>query len=95
MKDYDLTSAIRGLAVKTNGHVGVANWYLFGSAQERFSNASDIDVLVVCETHEMADAVRRSIDVDQLTRPIHLSILTQAEEDEVRFIERQGCVKVA
>jgi predicted nucleotidyltransferase len=45
MKDYDLTSAIRGLAVKTNGHVGVANWYLFGSAQERFSNASDIDVL--------------------------------------------------
>jgi predicted nucleotidyltransferase len=94
MKNDDLVTAVRDLAMKTNGNIGEANWYLFGSVQHGSSSPSDIDLLVVCRTNEMADAVRRSVDLDQLARPIHLSIFTQAEEAEVRFVDRQGCVKL-
>ena len=94
MKSDELFSAIRDLAVRTNANVGEANWYLFGSTQERLSDAADIDLLVICQTNDMADAVRRAVDVDELARPIHLSILTQAEEVEIRFVKRQGCIQV-
>ena len=43
----------------------------------------------------MADAVRRAVDVDQFARPIHLSVFTEAEEAEIHFVEKQGCVQVA
>jgi predicted nucleotidyltransferase len=94
MNRDELVSAIRDLAMRTNANVGEANWYLFGSAQNGLPNASDIDLLVVCQTHGMADAIRQTVDVDQLRRPIHLSILTQAEQTEVSFVEKQGCVQV-
>jgi predicted nucleotidyltransferase len=94
MRNDELLSAIGDLALKTNASVGNASWYFFGSTHEGLPTASDIDLLVICETHEMADAVRRSVDLDQLTRPIHLSILTRAEESEVRFVEGQGCIQV-
>jgi hypothetical protein len=94
MKYDELVSTIKGLAVRINANVGEASWYLFGSAQEGLSNALDIDLLVVCQTDNIADAVRRAVDVDQFARPIHLSILTQAEEAEVRFVKAQGCIQV-
>lgn len=94
MKYEKLICAIKDLAIRTNAKVGEANWYLFGSAREGLSNASDIDLVVVCRTHGMADAVRRAVDVDQFTRPIHLSIFTHAEEAEIGFIEKQGCIQV-
>jgi predicted nucleotidyltransferase len=94
MKHEELVSALRDLAERTNANFGRANWYLFGSAQKDLSYASDIDLLVVCATHDMADAIRQAVDVDKLSRPIHLSILTQAEEAEVRFVKRQSCIQV-
>ena len=94
MRNNELLSAIRNLALRTNAGVGNAGWYFFGSAHEGLPTASDIDLLVICETHEMADAVRRSVDVDQLTRPIHLSILTREEEAEVGFVQGQDCIQV-
>jgi predicted nucleotidyltransferase len=95
MKPDELFAALGELAAKTNSNVGEANWYLFGSAKEGLSDASDIDLLIICQTHGMADAVRRAVDVDQLTRPIHLSILTQAEEAEIGFVKKQDCIQVA
>ncbi|MEY9121752.1 hypothetical protein ABH994_003033 [Bradyrhizobium yuanmingense] len=93
--NYDeLTSAVRDLAIRTNTAAGDARWYLFGSAQRSISDALDIDVLVVCRADGVADAIRRAVDVDQFTRPLHLSILTCAEEAEVRFVEKQGCIQV-
>jgi DNA polymerase sigma len=80
--------------MRTNASVGEANWYLFGSAQGGLSNASDIDLVVICQSHGAADAIRQAVDADQLRRPIHLSILTQAEQTEIRFVEKQGCVQV-
>jgi hypothetical protein len=94
MKCDDLVSAVKELAIKTNADVGSASWYLFGSSRDDLPAAADIDLLVVCETPIMADAIRRIVDLDQLTRPIHLSILTRSEEAEVRFIHRQGCIQI-
>jgi predicted nucleotidyltransferase len=94
MRNDELLSTIKDLALKANSCVGNADWYLFGSAYKGLPTASDIDLLVICETHEMADAIRRSVDLDQLTRPIHLSILTKAEELEVRFVQKQDCIQV-
>jgi hypothetical protein len=90
----ELVSALKDLATRTNARVGEASWYLFGSAQEELSNASDIDLVVICQTHGMADAVRRAVDLDRFVRPIHLSILTKAEEAEICFIRKQGCIQV-
>ncbi len=95
MRNDQLLSTIRDVALKTNAGVGNADWYFFGSAHEDLSTALDIDLLVICETHEMADSVRRFVDLDQLARPIHLSILTQTEELEVRFVRGQDCIRVA
>jgi predicted nucleotidyltransferase len=94
MRNDELISAVADLAKEINASVGDANWYLFGSAQEGLRDASDIDLLVVCQTHAMADAIRRLVDEDKFARPIHLSIFTRAEEQEVRFVEKQGCVQV-
>ena len=90
-----LLGAIRDLAQRTNVFAGEARWYLFGSAKSSRSDIADIDLLVICDTSQMADAVRRLVDLDSLSRPIHLSILTQAEQDEVSFVERQNCTRIA
>lgn len=90
----DLLAAIKELALRTNANVGEARWYWFGSAQEDLSHAADIDLLVICEDHSMADNARRFVDPDQLIRPIHLSILTRAEEAEVHFVESQSCTQI-
>lgn len=50
--------------------------------------------LVICQTHGMADAVRHAVDLDEFARPIHLSILTKAEEAEICFVSKQGCIQV-
>lgn len=93
MTEDRLIDAVRSLASDTNARLGSAEWYIFGSAHDNLSNALDVDILVVCETHDMADSIRQMVDLDQLARPIHLSILTRAEEIEVHFVERQGCVR--
>jgi len=94
VKLNELMSLLRDVAVRTNADLGEANWYLFGSAKESLSNASDIDLLVVCRTHSVADIIRHAVDVDQFNRPIHLSILTDAEEAELHFVEKQGCIQL-
>ena len=90
----DLVTAIRQLAETTNANVGDARWYWFGSAREDWSKAADIDLLVVCENHLLADKVRHFVDPDQLCRPVHLSILTREEEEEIGFVKRQKCTRI-
>jgi predicted nucleotidyltransferase len=94
MSHGDIKSAIKDLATRTNQRVGEASWYLFGSSRQGFANASDIDLVVVCKTNSIADAIRRTVDVDQLTRPIHLTILTESEEAEMNFVEKRGCIPI-
>jgi predicted nucleotidyltransferase len=85
---------MRCLAERTTAIAGEAKWYLFGSAGDGLFKASDVDVVVVCKTNNAADMIRGSVDVDQLARPIHLSILTESEEAEVCFVKKQGCIQI-
>lgn len=94
MTPEQLASEVRSIAVKVNERVGSARWYLFGSASEDPSAAADVDVLVVCKSDTDADAIRCLVDASEFYRPLHLSILTEDEEREIGFAERQGCVQV-
>lgn len=87
-------SNIRELAKRTNVMAGDAEWFLFGSAKKCISEAQDIDLLIVCDTPEIADTIRRIVNLDTLERPLHLSILTKSEEDEVHFVKRQNCIRI-
>lgn len=93
MQDY-LFEQIKTIARDVSLKVGPTKWYLFGSALNYPQAATDVDVLVVCPTSDIADAIRNFIDSDSLYRPLHLSILTDEEEKEISFIKNQACHQV-
>jgi hypothetical protein len=64
------------------------------SVPEDLSVAADVDVLVVCKSDADADAIRRLVDAIEFYRPLRLSSLTEDEEREIGFAERQGCIHV-
>lgn len=68
-------------------------WYLFGSFMRHPNAASDIDVLVHCESHEAAKLVRREAAALCVMAPIHLLLLTTEEESEIGFISAEGCIQ--
>lgn len=90
----ELIGALQGIATSANAIVGTASWYIFGSVIRDDADSADIDLLVVCQTSDMADSFRQTVDLDCLALPIHLSIFTEAEEAEIRFVERQSCMRV-
>ena len=90
----ELIAALRGVATSVNAQLGASSWYLFGSALRDERDANDIDLVIICPSHEIADSLRQAVDVDCLPLPIHLSIFTEAEQAEIGFIETQGCVQI-
>ncbi len=54
-------------------------WHLFGSVNRDDPNASDIDLMIFCETDSQADTLRQAIDPDSLSLPLHLSLFTFEE----------------
>ena len=57
MKYYDSIALLKKDAIRVDHRIGDAKWYLFGSAKDGLRVPSDIDIVVVCRTHDMADAV--------------------------------------
>lgn len=90
----EFRTILKALAEQINSQLGQSRWYLFGSARDNFDEARDIDLLAVCQSDDVADTIREMVDIDQLSRPIHLSILTFAEESKLGFIEYQNCVRI-
>lgn len=54
-------------------------WHLFGSVNRDDPNASDIDLMIFCETDSQADMLRQTIDPDSLSLALHLSLFTFKE----------------
>ena len=71
-----------------------AHWYLFGSITRSFAHAKDVDVLVICDDGHTACAVRRELRELSLQLPLHLLLLTCAEEAEVGMVESQACAAI-
>lgn len=90
----ELIHHVHALAEKAEETIGDTRWYLFGSALRDPVRASDVDLLVVCQDHSAADAIRRITDELAFCKPIDLSILTEGEEAETSFIANQHCVQV-
>jgi predicted nucleotidyltransferase len=66
-------------------------WYLFGSALRDASRSADFDIAVVCRP-DLAPLVRKHLAPWCTRWPVHLMILTPAEDASLRFTEEQGAV---
>ena len=67
-----------------------SDWYLFGSSANDPENAGDIDLLMVHDDHVDSSHLRSELADLCLALPLHLTILTRAEEAELKFIAKAG-----
>jgi len=72
-------ASLTELAVSLGPIVSGTEWHLFGSVNRDEPNASDIDLMIFCETDFQADIIRQAIDPDSLSLPLHLSLFTFEE----------------
>ena len=80
---------------KRIGHLAPdAVWYLFGSAIHTFENARDIDVLVLCDSHEAVALIRHELGAACMRLPLHLILVTRNEESELGFLVQKECLQI-
>jgi len=82
---------IRSEAIRISKSAPGTTWYLFGSILHEPNAASDIDVLVRCDSHGTAKVVRREATSLCEMTPVHLLLLTEEEEAEIQFVDSEGC----
>lgn len=71
-----------------------ARTFLFGSITTGRRPAGDLDVLVVCADEADSDRARKIISPVCADYPIHLMIMTFAEEADLEFIAGVGAIEV-
>ncbi len=84
---HRVITRLRELATSLGSEAEGTKWYLFGSVARNEPNAADIDLMILCKSDQQADTLRRVINPDALTLPLHLALLTfdeAAEADAVR-----------
>jgi hypothetical protein len=67
-----------------------SDWYLFGSSARNPEHAGDIDLLIVHDGNIESTRLRTELSALCMALPLHLTILTRAEESELNFIARAG-----
>lgn len=82
-------ASLRELAVSLGPKAEGTQWHLFGSVDRDEPDAADIDLMVLCNCDDQADALRRSIDADALLLPIDLTLMTFDEAADVDAIRVQ------
>ena len=82
-------ASLRELAVSLGPLAEGTQWHLFGSVDRDEPDAADIDLLILCKHDDQADTLRRAIDPDALTLPLHLALMTFDEEAEVDAVRVQ------
>ena len=84
-----VVTSLRQLAVSLGPVTHGAEWHLFGSVNRDELDASDIDLMILCNDDAQADALRLAIDPDSLTLPIHLAFLTFDEAVAIDAVQVQ------
>ena len=79
MTRSDVIASLRELAVLLGSIASGTEWHLFGSVNRDDPDASDIDLMILCESDVQADMLRQAIDPDSFSLPLHLSLLTFEE----------------
>ncbi|NVK21213.1 MAG: hypothetical protein HWD86_01730 [Kangiellaceae bacterium] len=84
---------IKELAQSLGAIANGTDWHLFGSVNRDEPNASDIDLMILCQSDSQADTLRCKIDTGSLPLPLHLSLLTFDEASAVNAIlVQQSCL---
>lgn len=68
-----------------------SQWYMFGSITTSPNSASDIDLLVVCDSYHETQIVRLYLAHICHEWPIDLLLMTQEEACETGFVAKQRC----
>lgn len=89
-----VANELSSLIVSLGPQAVAAHWYFFGSAERGVKDAADIDVLLICESDAHADLLRRMIDPDSLSLPLHLSLMTLEEAEATDAIHTQRAIRI-
>ena len=84
-----LVTSLRELAISLGPKAEGTQWYLFGSVDRGKSDAADIDLMILCKGDDQTDTLRRAIDPDAFSLPLHLALLTFDEAAEVDAVRVQ------
>jgi predicted nucleotidyltransferase len=85
-----VVTSLRELAVSLGSDAEGSQWHLFGSVDRDEPDATDIDLMILCNSDEQADTLRRAIDPDALALPLHLALLTFDEAAEIEAVRVQN-----
>ena len=72
-----------------------SRWFLFGSITTTKRPVGDIDLLVVCKSVADCTTVRTELTSICARFPIHLLLMTQREEGEIKFIVKERAVEIS
>lgn len=89
-----VVETLRHLVHHIGGPADGSEWFLFGSLDGNEDKASDIVLMILCADASQADALRRLIDPDSLVLPLHLSLLTHAENEEIGAVSLQRATRI-
>lgn len=84
-----VVESLKQLAISLGAATHGAEWHLFGSVNRDKLDASDIDLMILCNDDAQADALRKAIDPDSLMLPLHLALLTFDEAASINAIKEQ------
>jgi hypothetical protein len=91
MRAVDVALVIREEATHIASDLPGLAWYGFGSFFRGEHAYTDIDVLVVCPTFAEAACVRTLAGHLCSSLPIHLLVMTKAEQEETNFVQSENC----
>lgn len=91
---HRVITSLRELAASLGSEAEGTQWHLFGSVARNEPDAADIDLMILCKSDAQADKLRRVIDPDALTLPLHLALLTFDEAAEVDAVRVQRSLAI-
>lgn len=89
MTRQSIVHSLRDIAISLRTIAEGSQWHLFGSVERDDPNAADIDLMILCKSDEQADALRRAIDPEALSLPIHAAFLTFDEAADIGAVSMQ------
>lgn len=84
-----VVTSLRALAVSLGPKAEGSQWHLFGSVDRDEQDAEDIDLMILCNSDDQADDLRRAIDPDALELPLHMALMTFEEAAEIEAVRVQ------
>ena len=82
-------ASLRELAISLGPMAEGTEWHLFGSVDRGKPDAADVDLMILCKCADQADQLRRAINPDAFTPPLHLALMTFDEAIEVNAVHMQ------